>query len=537
MKKKFVKLLFWGLMCSCFSCRKTDIGNTNTIPLIIRDSADIVIYGGTSAGVAAAVQVARLGKTAILVCNASNLGGMTTGGLSATDRGNASIIGGFPQEFYRKVGNAYNQSVAEYNFEPHIAQKVFDDYIRQYQNLIYVIYNQRINLNNGVERNGTIIKSLILESGKKVIGKQFIDASYEGDLLKCAKISYTYGRESNATYGETLNGMKLGTKIPGNISPYIIPNDEASGLLSDRINKTIPVVGQADNKIQAYNFRLTMTNNTANMKQIEEPENYNPNDYILLYRLIRSGVIKEPSNILSFSPIRNGKFDVNNGGATAYISSDFVGGNVDYLEGSYTKRDAIVKKHKDYLEGLLWTLQHSDSIPENIKSYYQKMGLAKDEFVNNENWPGQLYVREGRRMISDYVITEKTVLGNEIVNDPVALGSYTIDAHYAEYYVGANKLLHIEGIIGKNISKPYPISFRAIVPKEKECSNLSVPVCLSASHVAFSSIRMEPQYMLLGQSCGVIASLAIDEGVAVQSVNIAKMRLQLEKEKMILEIN
>jgi len=514
--------------------------------------ADIVVYGGTSGGVVSAVSAARLGKSVVLIEPTGFLGGMTTGGLGATDIGNKRCIGGISREFYRRIFKHYQdpanwkQETREkyfkgrtvnsqnedsmWTFEPHVASLVFDQMLKETK--VQVVFKERLDLKSGVVKTGTKIASIRTESGRVFVAKMFIDASYEGDLMAKAGVSYHVGREANALYGETINGMQMAKTIHHQfvkpVDPYRIPGDSKSGLLPNITPMPEGADGDGDHRIQAYNYRMCTTDVAENMVAWPKPENYNELDYELLLRNFESGDMRVP-----WAPIwmPNRKTDVNNNFA---FSTDYIGKNYEYPDADYARRDQIVREHENYQKGLMWTLANNARVPESIRQVFQKNGLAKDEFLDNGNWPRQLYVREARRMISEYVMTEKNCKRIEVVEDSVGMGAYNMDSHNTQRYVTTEGLARNEGDV-QIPTKPYPISRRSICPKSSECENLLVPVCMSASHIAYGSIRMEPVFMVLGQSATELACLAIDRRESVQSVPYAMLRTQLEKTGQVLD--
>ena len=503
--------------------------------------ADVVVYGGTSAAIIAAVEVAQSGKSVILVSPDLHLGGLTSGGLGWTDTGKKEAIGGLSRNFYHRIWQHYNKDEAwiwqkreDYGgrgqgtkaidgskrtmwiFEPHVAESVFEDYIKEFK--IKTFREEWLNRSSGIQKKNGKIISLTTLSGKVFKGKVFIDATYEGDLMASSGVSYHVGRESTKTYDEKWNGVQTGILhhqhwFWENISPYKIPGDSTSGLLP-KISKEPPgEYGDGDNKIQAYCFRLCMTNNDENRKPFPKPKNYDPSQYELLLRSLLTG---RKDFFRKFDPVPNYKTDTNNHGP---FSSDNIGMNYDYPEASYQKRKAIIEEHKNYQMGLLYFVANDPRVPSDIREQLSQWGLAKDEFTDNENWPHQIYVREARRMIGTYITTEHDVLLKREVPKPIGMGSYAMDSHNVQRYVTPEGFVQNEGDIGVKPPAPYSISYGSLIPKKNECSNLLVPVCLSSSHIAFGSIRMEPVFMILGQSAAVGACLAIDENSAVQDID------------------
>jgi hypothetical protein len=521
--------------------------------------ADVIIYGGTSAAVTAAVEVVKSGKKAIIVSPDTHLGGLSSGGLGYTDTGNKATIGGLSREFYHRVWLHYNDSNSwkwerheEYGnkgqgtpamdgenrtmwiFEPHVAEKVFEDFISEYNIPIY--RDEWLNRESGIVTKEGKIVSFTTLSGKTFEGKMFIDATYEGDLMAGANVSYTVGREACSEYNEQWNGVQAGVYHHGHyfksdISPYVIPDDPNSGLLPYISSEPIQPNCTGDDKIQAYCFRLCMSNHPDNRVSFEKPENYDPKNYELLARVFESGW-DEWFN--KYDMIPNRKTDTNNHGP---FSTDFIGMNYDYPEASYERRKEIIKEHENYQKGLLYFVSTDKRIPEDVRNEMSKWGLAKDEFTDNGNWPHQLYIREARRMIGHYVTTENEVLGKINVKDPVGMGSYTMDSHNIQRYVTGEGYVQNEGDVGVHPGKPYKISYGSIIPKKEECTNLLVPVCVSSSHIAFGSIRMEPVFMILGQSAATAACMAIDRKEAVQDIDYSLLKEKLLSKNQILEID
>jgi len=521
--------------------------------------ADIIIYGGTSAAVVSAVEAVKSGKKVLVVSPDTHLGGLSSGGLGFTDTGNKSTIGGLSREFYHRVWLHYNDSTAwkwqkhsEYGnkgqgtvamdgenrtmwiFEPHVAEQVFEDLIAE--NKITVLRNEWLDRNNGlVKENGQIVSFKTL-SGKTFSGKMFIDATYEGDLMAVAGVSYHVGREACSVYNETWNGVQgevfqHGHHFKDKIDPYKISGKPESGLLYGISSEKIAANCLGDTKIQAYCFRLCMSSNPNNLVPFPKPENYNPANYELLGRVFDAGW-REWFN--KFDMIPNRKTDTNNHGP---FSSDFIGMNYDYPEATYERRKEIIREHEDYQKGLLYYVANDPRVPKEIHDEMQKWGLAKDEFQDNGNWSRQLYIREARRMVGVYVTSENDVLAKREVPQPVGMGSYAMDSHNVQRYVTSEGFVQDEGDIGVDPKAPYSISYGSIIPKKEECSNLLVPVCVSSSHIAYGSIRMEPVFMILGQSAAIAAVLAIDNKVGVQQVNYALLKEKLLKAGQVIEMS
>lgn len=524
-----------------------------TLTASAADTYDIVVYGGTSGGVTSAVQASRLGKRVVLIEPTKFLGGLTTGGLGATDIGNKKAIGGMSREFYHRIWQHYSdpkswtlQTKEDYyakrphgnsatedtmwTFEPHVATKVYDDMIREAK--VPVVFGERLDLKSGVVKDGARIVKLVMESGRAFEGKMFIDATYEGDLMAKAGVSYHVGREPNAQYGETINGLQMaGAKhhqFVKNVDPYVKPGDPSSGLVWGIKAMPSGQDGDGDKNIQAYNFRMCNTSDDAIRVSFPKPANYNEKMFELLLRNFEAGDERFP---WAPTPMPNHKTDTNNNFA---FSTDMIGMNYDYPDGDYATRAKIWQAHEDYQKGLMWTLANHPRVPEKIRAVYAKSGLAKDEFTDNGHWPRQLYVREARRMVSDYVMSEKNCKRKEIVEDSVGMGAYNMDSHHTQRYVTKEGFARNEGDIQIG-TRPYPISYRSIRPKAEQCTNLLVPVCLAASHIAYGSIRMEPVFMVMGQSAATAAVQAIDQKTTVQGIDYAKLKEQMLKDGQMLD--
>ncbi len=371
-------------------------------------------------------------------------------------------------------------------------------------------------------------------SGKVFKGKIFADATYEGDLMASAGISFTVGREDNGLYNETWNGVQAGVHHHGHyfkdkIDPYKISGDTSSGLLP-RISTEIPGEnGTGDSKIQAYCYRLCLTQHPGNRVPIIKPEGYDSTQYELLARLSET---RWDEFFGKYDPIPNLKTDVNNHGP---FSFDNIGMNWDYPEASYERRREIIEEHKHYQKGLLYFMATDRRLPEWVRETMNKWGFAKDEFADNNNWPYNIYVREARRMIGEYIMTENDVLGKRPVAGSIGMGSYTMDSHNVQRYVTSRGYVQNEGDIGVAAPKPYQIAMGSIMPMRDQCNNLLVPVCISCSHIAFGSIRMEPVFMILGQSTGTIASLALKNHKDIHDLTYDEVKKQLIADGQVLE--
>lgn len=477
--------------------------------------AEICIYGGTSGGVAAAIQAQRMGKRTVLLEFSKHVGGLTTGGLSHTDGGSNDVCGGIAREFYNLAGQA--------NFKPSSAESLYRKMLHDAGVEVHTLCHLKT-----VNKSDGVIQSLVMEDGLEVKAKQFIDCTYEGDLMARAGVEYAVGREANAQYGESFNGIrKLGTgghdwpkQHP--VDPYVVKGDPASGLLP-RVYADCGKPGEADRTIQAFCFRMRLVKD-ADRLPFPKPHVYDEQQYELLARLFETGEDPRPS----FS------IDTNNHhlfGGAYFI--DFVGGNYDWPEADWVTRERIFQAHANYQIGVMYFLTHSPRVPEKWRKQFEQFGLPADEYQDTSGWTHQLYIREGRRMVSDYVMTQHNCQGREVPTDSIGLASYNMDSHHCQMGV-LNGAVANEGNVEVGVN-PYPIAYRAITPRAGECTNLLVPVALSSTHIAFGSIRMEPVFMILGQSAATAACLAIDDSVTVQDVSYAKLQDRLLADSQILE--
>jgi hypothetical protein len=522
---------------------------------------DVVVYGGTSAGIAAAIQTARMGKSVVLIEPGKHLGGMTSGGLGATDIGNKAAIGGIAREFYQRVKRHYDhpsawkqQQPGDYAnrrnhagddamwfFEPHVAETIFRAMLDEQH--VVVALEQRLDLKSGVTKNGTQIAEIRMESGRAFRGKMFLDCTYEGDLMAHSGVRYHVGRESCATYGETLNGVQVAHatqhQLARGVDPYVVKGDKASGLLpgiaaaSDRAGDgtgdDAPGKETAgDRRVQAYCFRMCVTDAAENRIPFAKPADYDERRYELLLRNFEAGESRAPWNPILMP---NRKTDANNNYG---VSTDDIGMNYAWPEGDYAARERIFNEHLSYQQGLMWTLANHPRVPEKIRREFSKWGNCRDEFAERGGWSHQIYVREARRMIGAYVMTQHDCQGRRQIDDSIGLAAYGMDSHHVQRYVDAAGFVRNEGDVQVAGFSPYPIAYRALTPKAEECTNLLVPVCLSASHIAYGSIRMEPVFMVLGQSAATAAALAIDGHAAVQAVDVKKLQALLAADHQVL---
>lgn len=487
---------------------------------------DVCVYGGTSAGVMAAYTAKMEGKSVLVIEPGNHAGGMSVSGLGLTDIGNKYVVTGLARDFYRRIGTHYGK-FEQWIFEPHVAEEIFNGYLKEAD--VEVLYGHYIK-GATVEKGSIRRIDVVPAKGGKPVGvkaQMFIDCSYEGDLMAEAGVSYTVGREADSVYGETYNGVQLldGHQFPDGIDPYVIQGDSTSGLLWGISPEPVAARGTGDRKVQAYNYRITLTDKPENIVPIVRPADYDSSKYELLLRLKEKQPWKSLDDVFIWSRMPNGKTDINNRGG---FSTDMIGMNWDYPEASYEERQAIVRAHESYTKGLLYFLGHDSRIPAFIRNEMLRWGYPKDEYPDNGHWSPQLYIREARRMIGDVVMTQHHCQGRETVQDAIAMAAYTMDSHNCDRHV-VNGMVKNEGNVEIGGFPPYPIAYRSIVPKKGEMSNLLVPVCLSASHIAYGSIRMEPVFMVLGQVAGLAASEAINAGIPVQDVAVASLVSKLRE--------
>lgn len=484
-------------------------------------NVDLFIHGGTVAGITAAVQASRMGLSVVITECGKNLGGMTASGLGRTDFGNKASIGGLARSFYQELGQIYGSDQPDgtaWYMEPKVAEAIFKRWIEQAGVPVY--YGQH--LAQVEKQQGNIIR-VRMENGNVFQARMFMDATYEGDLMARAGVSYHVGREGNHVYKETRNGIQFNSvhhMFNAWIDPYVKPGKPDSGLLPGIMDVQPGIVGEGDRSIQAYNFRICLTNVPDNRVAFPAPPDYDPEPFELLLRYIRAGVW-DAMRLHVMMP--NGKSDLNNYGA---VSTDHIGANHLWPEGDYSTRELIFQDHVNYNLGMLYFLSNDERVPAHIRQEVSQWGLPADEFVRTAHWPHALYVREGRRMVSDVVMNENHCRQYETVEDGVGLAAYGMDSHNCRRLVLNGQCVN-EGNVEIGIAKPYPISYRSIIPKGDECTNLFVPVCLSSSHIAFGSIRMEPVFMVLGQSAAIAAAMALEKGIAVQDLNYADLKRRL----------
>lgn len=479
-------------------------------------SYDVVVYGATSGGIAAAVAAAREGLRVALAEPGRFLGGMTTGGLGHTDHGKKETIGGIALEFYQRVGKKYGAAVT-WDFEPHVADFVFKEMLAEAK--VTVLTEHRLREEGGIRKRRGEIRELFFDNSTSMEAQIFIDATYEGDLLKLAKVSYTVGREGTAQYGETLAGVR--PKDPKHQFDFPVLS----------VDPNLPLraeLGSGDKNVQAYNFRLCLSRNPENRTPFPKPKTYNPANWALLLRYLEGWEkfhqrTPRMKDLCIVNPLPNGKADINNFGA---VSTDYIGASKGYPDGTYDQRALIWQDHMDYTAGLFYFLSHDERVPEALRKEVAEWGLAADEFAATNQWPHQLYVREARRMVGDFVMTQKDIQTDLRKPDGIGMGSYNSDSHNVQRFLQPDGTVQNEGNMAVPVS-PYQIPYRVLLPKKKEVTNLLVPVCVSSSHVTYSTLRMEPVYMIMGQAAGVAAKLALAADKPVQDVDTAALKARL----------
>lgn len=542
------------LAIAAFLAWSGGVGARAGVPVVIE--RDLVIYGSSPAAISAAIKATKMGLRPIIISPKKHLGGLTVSGLGFTDSGNTSAIGGLAREFYQRIYRAYQEPTAwrwqakrdfvaagqdtkamddaegtMWTFEPHVAEEVIDAWLQE--NKVDIQRGAFLDREQGVVKKDGRIVSITMRTGQIYVGRYFIDATYEGDLMAAAGVTYRVGREANAAYGETWNGNQVGILHHRHhfrdwkISPHKVPGDPSSGLCAEIDDSPPGLRGEADCRVQAYCYRLCLTDNPLNRIPFAKPDGYDSARYELLARAYARGY---DETFCKFDRLANHKTDANNHGP---MNFDYIGHSSEWPEGSDARREELAKEHRDYQQGLLYFVANNPAVPEAVRTAMSKWGLAKDEFTDNGGWPYELYVREGRRMVGEYVMTEHDCLGQRIhpnqgrAYGPIGMGSYSLDSHNVRRYVTEEGFVQNEGDIGVKPKRPYGIDYGAILPKRTECTNLLVPVALSATHTAFGSIRMEPVFMILGESAATAAALAAADGLAVQDVPYAALAARL----------
>jgi hypothetical protein len=487
------------------------------------ETVDVVVYGATSGGITAAVRAAREGLSVVLLAFGDHLGGMTASGLGTTDTGHPDTVGGMAREFYRAVADAYHAPGPHWDVEAHVAEEIFERWLAD----AGVPVRRRAHL-SGVRLDDGTITELRTDDGRRYRAKVYVDASYEGDLMAAADVTYTVGREPARRYRESLAGVQPATnhQFQRPVDPYVVPGKPESGLLPGISPGRHGAIGDGDHRLQAYNFRLHVTTSPKRIP-FPRPDGYDPDRYELLRRYIEAGVFELYGRT---TRVRGDVFDMNNHGA---FSSDHIGANHEWPEADYARREEIFADHVRYQAGLLHFLANDTRLPSEIRDATRRYGLAPNEFTDTSHWPHQLYIREARRMVSDYVVTQHDATARTSAPDPVALASYVMDSHNAKRVL-VDGWPRNEGNVQQEVTRPFGVSYRALVPRSGECRNLLVASAVSASHVAFASVRMEPVFMMLGEAAGAAAALAVADRAGVRDVAYEKLRASLTRTGAIL---
>lgn len=505
----------------------------------------LCVYGGTGAGIAAAVQAARMDCPVALIVPYGHAGGILVNGLGGTDVNNHgdfqndSAVGGIALEFYRRIGKHYGIAdwdarrgeAAVWRFEPHVAERIFNEWLSEHE--IPVYYNARLREDAGaVERDGARIVAVRMENGLEIRAEMFIDATLEGDLLHRAGVSTIIGREANRVYGETKNGIRgknTYRQFEVCVDPYIVPGDPSSGLIPTIRDEPLGTPGEGDRRIQAYCFRMCLTKRPANRIPFSPPD-YDPGAYEIYRRYIEAGgnLYRPRANL------PNGKTDL---GAWHDLSHNLYGMNHGYPGGDYATRGRVFQEHKHFTQGLFYFLANDPYMPAAVRDEWSAWGLCKDEFADNGGWPRQFYVRDARRMVSDYVITEHHTRRDhpERVADPVGVAYWPPDVHHVRRIVRDGAAYNEGFVFGGNDWRPFGVPYRALVPRGEEAINLLTPTCVSSSHIAHGAIRIEWTYMVLGQSAATAAALAVRDGVSVQAVDYGELRARLLADGQVLD--
>ncbi|WP_058186425.1 FAD-dependent oxidoreductase [Terracidiphilus gabretensis] len=504
-----------------------------------RHQADVVVYGGTASGVMAAYSAAQDGMHVILLEPGKHLGGMVTGGLSATDLGHFQIIGGYTRGFYMEAASHYGvhelTTQDAWLSEPHVDEAIFCAWLNSSH--VQVFFQQRLRERNGVMKREKKITQITTEDGQAWHAKVFVDCSYEGDLMAQAGVSYVVGRESTNAFQENLAGVR--TDTPKHQFQWLTPAYDTSHHLWPYVDSgPLEPEGTGDKKVQSYNLRLILTNDPANKLPWAKPEGYNPANFTLLgYYLSHfqehAGRAPKVQDIMNPVLIPNHKADFNNNGA---FSTDYIGKSWTYPDASYAERQRIWKEHLLYVQSFVYFIATDPQVPASLRAEMNTWGLSKDEFADTDQWPNQLYIREGRRMMGEYVIKQSDLQTERTKPDSIGMGSFNSDSHNIQRVAMPDGTVRNEGDVQVPV-EPYEIPFRTILPKRDQVENLLVPVCLSASHVAYSSVRMEPQYMIIGQAAGSAAAIAIRANEPVQNVDVPQLQEKLRQHKAILHLD
>lgn len=505
---------------------------------VTESAFDVVVYGATAGGVTAAIAAAGEGARVALVEPGRHAGGMVSGGLGWTDRSENPVIGGLAAGFYARVGAHYGVGPWEIlGPEPKVAEAIFGDWLREAG--VTVVFDARL---VALARAGRSIRRFVTADGQVFQGRVFIDASYEGDLLAGAGVSYAVGRESRSLHGESWAGRQ---PIRPDQHQFTVPvspfADGDDGMVLPLVHdRPMVAEGEGDGGVQAYCFRLCLTDDPDNRVPFPEPEDYDPAQFALVRRwLAAMGERARLDRILSLGGrLPNGKVDANSIGPISTNLPD--GSSWDYPDADHIHREEIRDHHLHTTQGLMYFLANDPGVPAHIREETGRWGLCADEFADTGHWPHQLYVREARRMRGEYVLTQHDLEAGRGHYDAVGMGSYNIDIREVQRawmrvprYPRMAAETFNEGYLSVPVP-PYSLPYRSLLPRYDECDNLLVPVCLSASHVAFASVRMEPQYMLLGHAAGVAAAMAARGDGVVHRVGVGALRDRLAAQGQVL---
>ena len=509
-------------------------------PTQATNQADVIVYGSTPSGFCAAIAAAREGASVILLEPTYHVGSVNTGGLSHSDSNQTvrSTVMGLFDEWHTRIEKDYTsrgvklpykvsvKNQAVWTYEPHVAARVTRQMLDEAK--VEVLTKRFL---QSATKVGTRITSLITSNGK-FTAKVFIDATYEGDLMAAADVNWTIGREDRAEYGESLAGKrypKPRMKIDG---------FDADGKILSLITATdAGPEEEGDSNVMVYSFRLCLTEDPKNRAPFPKPSNYDPARFEIMRRFAKSG------GRLGWDlyPLPGGKFDGNNS-IGGQFSLGLVGACNGWSESDEAGRAAIWETHKQYTLEFYHFLTTDPAVPQGTRRKYAKLGLCKDEFPDYGHFSPALYVREGRRMRGMYVVSQKDILEEPEKEDPIVISSFPIDSHDCQRVALKDGGVINEGTIfpvrmqGKGHGYPYQIPYRAILPKPDECTNLLVPVALSCTHVGISSIRVEPTWMILGQSAGIAAALSADKDTSVQDLPYPQLRDRLLAQGQVLDL-
>jgi hypothetical protein len=525
---------------------------------------DLIVYGATSGGIISAVQAVKEGLSVLVLEPSEHIGGMTTGGLSWVDGGELETIGGLSKAFFEEVcvgsgepPEGFSSGWNPWTLTPSVALAAFERLISEFE--IPVLTGQRLKEDvPSVGKVGSRVSELRMESGELFRGRMFIDATYEGDLMAAAGVSYRIGRESRDEFGESKAGVlgpseRQPQQFDVFIDPYRVPGDPESGLLRYIQEGPLAPEGSGDDKTQAYCYRVCLTRDSDIVKRVEisEPAGYDQERYEILRRYLAARAAagletRLEEDLLKISHLPDLKTDINNRGP---LSLDHIGESWSYPEGSYAERERVIREHTEYTQGLFWFLKSDPSVPPHIREAMAAFAYPADEYEKNGHWSPQLYVRVARRMLGEKFMTQHDIPGTSEAS--IGMGSYGVDSHHVQRLIfpadygpdthgawerDSSGKLQLEGnFLEKKCA--YEIPYGAICPKREQCENLLVTFCVSASHVAFSSLRMEPIFMLLGQSAASAVAQALREEVEVQAIDMMRLREKLRADGQALSLD